>query len=114
MISSPSTRPRAKRSPARTRDGPSLLHIKFMRFMGHYEGDSQTYRPEGEVERLFKTSDPLTIFRDRVTAAGLLEATKFDDIDSQARGLIEEVVSEARAAPEPKVETLLADVYVSY
>ena len=99
---------------ARAGDGPSLLHIKFMRFMGHYEGDSQDYRPEGEVERLFETSDPLKLFRDRVTEAGLLEAKEFDDVDGQARGLIEEAVSEAKAAPEPKTETLLTDVYVSY
>ena len=82
--------------------------------MGHYEGDSQTYRPEGEVERLFETSDPLKLFRDRVTEAGLLEAKEFDDADSAARQLIEEAVSEAKAAPEPKPETLLTDVYVSY
>ena len=99
---------------ARAGEGPSLLHIKFRRFMGHYEGDSQTYRPESEVERLFETSDPLKLFRDRVTEAGLLEAKEFDDADSAVRQLIEEAVSEAKAAPEPKPETLLTDVYVSY
>ena len=99
---------------ARAGEGPSLLHIKFMRFMGHYEGDSQTYRPEGEVERLFETSDPLKLFRDRVTEAGLLDAKEFDDVDSRASSLIDEAVSEAKAAPEPKIETLLTDVYVSY
>ena len=99
---------------ARAGGGPSLLHVKFMRFMGHYEGDSQTYRPEGEVERLFETSDPLKLFRGRVTEAGLLEAKEFDDVEGRARDLIEEAVREAKAAPEPKIETLLTDVYVSY
>ena len=99
---------------ARAGAGPSLLHVKFKRFMGHYEGDAQAYRPEGEVEELFATSDPLKLFRDRVTEAGLLEAQDLDDVDTRARDLMDEAVREAKAAPPPKIETLLTDVYVSY
>ena len=99
---------------ARAGDGPSFIHCKFDRFYGHYEGDPQTYRVDGEVEGLRRDKDPLTLFRARVTEAGLLEDVALDAIDSEALQLIEDAVTEAKAAPEPPIESLLTDVYVSY
>ena len=37
---------------ARSGNGPSLIEHKLDRFFGHFEGDNQSYRPEGEVQRL--------------------------------------------------------------
>ena len=99
---------------ARAGDGPSFIHCKVNRFYGHYEGDPQTYRADGEVERLRRDNDPLTVFRARVTEAGLLEEAALDAIDSEIGELIEVSVAEAKAAPEPAEESLLTDVYVSY
>ncbi len=99
---------------ARAGDGPSFIHCKFNRFYGHYEGDPQTYRAAGEVDRLRRDNDPLTLFRARVGEAGLLEDAALDAIDSEAVELIEEAVAEAKAAPEPPEESLYTDVYVSY
>jgi TPP-dependent pyruvate/acetoin dehydrogenase alpha subunit len=99
---------------ARAGDGPSFIHCKFNRFYGHYEGDPQTYRVDGEVEGLRRDKDPLTLFRARVTEAGLLEELALDAVDSEALQLIDDAVTEAKAAPEPPIESLLTDVYVSY
>ena len=50
--SSPSTRRPARRSRrARAGGGPTLLECKVNRYYGHFEGDQQTYRAPGEVER---------------------------------------------------------------
>lgn len=99
---------------ARNGGGPALLECKTNRFYGHFEGDAQTYRPAGEVENLRAHHDCLKIFRQRVTEAGMLTDAELDAVDRDVAELIERSVQEAKAAPQPPVEALLADVYVSY
>ncbi len=99
---------------ARNGDGPSLLEFKLNRYYGHFEGDAQTYRGKDEVKKLRDQKDCLTLFRRRVGEAGLLEAADFDEIDAEAKDLIERSVAKAKAAAYPKPEALLTDVYKSY
>ena len=99
---------------ARAGDGPSLLEFKLNRYFGHFEGDAQTYRGKDEVKTLRDTKDCLTLFRARVSEAGLLDAPQMDAIDADIRALIADTVARAKAAPYPAAETLLTDVYVSY
>ena len=101
-------------SRARAGEGPTLIHCELSRFYGHYEGEAQTYRGAGEVERLRRERDPLTVFQTRVTEAGLLDATALAAVDSEVGTLIDEAVAAAEAAPPPPVKSLLTDVYVSY
>jgi pyruvate dehydrogenase E1 component alpha subunit len=54
------------------------------------------------------------LFRQRVTGAGLVEEEELDRIDEEARSLIDDAVREAKEAPEPDPDKLVADVYVSY
>jgi pyruvate dehydrogenase E1 component alpha subunit len=49
-----------------------------------------------------------------VSEAGLLEAAEFDEVDAEAKDLIERSVAKAKAASYPKPEALLTDVYKSY
>ncbi len=99
---------------ARNGEGPSLLHVKLNRYYGHFEGDAMTYRAPGEVEKLRAEKDCLKLFRQRVTETGLLEAEQLDEIEQQAKALIDEAVKESVAAPPPSAEDLLTDVYVKY
>jgi TPP-dependent pyruvate/acetoin dehydrogenase alpha subunit len=99
---------------ARAGGGPTLIECKGMRYFGHFEGDQQTYRGEGEVEELRRTRDCLSAFRRRVTEAGILDEGELGGIDESVRALIEESVSEAKAAPDPTADDVLTDVYVSY
>ncbi len=99
---------------ARAGDGPSLLHVKFARIYGHFEGDAMAYRGEGEVEKLRKEKDPLKFFRQRVTEIGLLEAKDLDDIDQSIARELDDVVAAADSALPPDSADLLSDVYVTY
>ena len=99
---------------ARKGDGPSLIHVKLNRYFGHFEGDAQSYRADGETDRLRKEFDALSFFRQKVTEAGLLEAGEMDDIDSQVGSLIDQAVAEAESAPRGTEADLLTDVYLSY
>jgi TPP-dependent pyruvate/acetoin dehydrogenase alpha subunit len=100
---------------ARGGGGPTLLETKTGRFMGHYEGDQQTYREDGEVERLRGDSDSLKIFRARTISSGALSEAELDEIDAAVVELIDSAVEKARSDPEPDpAQDLLTDVYVSY
>ena len=98
----------------RAGNGPASIELDTERFYGHFEGDPQRYRGPGELDRIREERDCLKAFREKVTAAGLLADADLDAIDAEALALIEEAVTEARAAPAPDLSTLLTDVYVSY
>ncbi len=99
---------------AREGGGPALVECKVNRYFGHFEGDAQTYRAENEVENVRREKDCLDLFKGRVTSAGLVEESEISEIDDEVKSLIEESVTEAKAAPEPGEDKLLTDVYVSY
>jgi pyruvate dehydrogenase E1 component alpha subunit len=99
---------------ARNGGGPTLLECKVMRYYGHFEGDQQTYRGDGEVEALRRDRDCLNAFRRRVTEAGIVEAEELTEIDEAAARLMDEAVREAKAAPDPTPADVLTDVYVRY
>jgi acetoin:2,6-dichlorophenolindophenol oxidoreductase subunit alpha len=99
---------------ARKGEGPSLVHVRFSRYYGHFEGDAMTYRRHDEVPRLREDRDCLTLFRKRVTGAALLEEQDFDAIDREVDRLIDGATAEAKATAMPAEEDLLTDVYVTY
>jgi len=94
--------------------GPAAVELDTERFYGHFEGDPQNYRGPNEVKRLRETRDCLTNFRNHVSSKRLLDLALLDRIDAEVAGLIEEAVIEARAAPVPRAEDVLEDVYAIY
>jgi acetoin:2,6-dichlorophenolindophenol oxidoreductase subunit alpha len=99
---------------AREGAGPSVLHVKFMRHYGHFEGDAMTYRGIREVDDLKADKDCLKLFRQRVSEAGLLEGDQLDAIDGEVKSLIDQALAAAKAAPPPTEADLMTDVYASY
>jgi len=99
---------------ARSGKGPAAIEASAPRFYGHFEGDPQLYRAEGEVDRLRANSDCLTLFRNRVVEAALLDAKALDAATAEIRKQIDAAVVAARAAPPPGAGDLMTDVYVSY
>jgi acetoin:2,6-dichlorophenolindophenol oxidoreductase subunit alpha len=99
---------------ARGGGGATLLECKTMRYYGHFEGDQQTYRGEGEVENLRRTRDCLLAFANRVTDAALMDRSELSEIDKEVKTLIDEAVDEAKAAADPDRAEVGTDVYVSY
>ena len=99
---------------ARGGEGPSLIHIKTARFYGHFVGDAQTYRGEGEVEKLRAEKDCLKLFREKVVGAALLSDEELDTIFEEERQRIETATLASHAAPRATKADLMADVYGSY
>ena len=99
---------------AREGGGPSLLECKMIRFFGHFEGDAQTYRAEGENEFNRANHDCLQHFRARVTEAGVIGDDELNAIDGEVLSSIDNAVEQAVAAPLPTAADLTTDVYVNY
>jgi pyruvate dehydrogenase E1 component alpha subunit len=97
---------------ARNGGGPTLLECKVMRYYGHFEGDQQTYRGEGEVEALRRDRDCLSAFVRRVS--DIVDAGELSAIDDATARLMDEAVREAKAGPDPTPADVLTDVYVRY
>jgi pyruvate dehydrogenase E1 component alpha subunit len=94
--------------------GPAAVELDTERFYGHFEGDPQRYRGQGEVARLRETRDCLKIFRATTAKDGSVAAKDLDAIDAEVMKLIEDAVVEARSAPPPRAEEVVEDVYVTY
>ena len=99
---------------ARSGEGPSLIHIKTARFYGHFVGDAQTYRGDGEIEKLRAEKDCLKVFREKVVETGLLTDEQLDGIFEEEKNRIADATSAAHAAPRATEADLMTDVYGSY
>ena len=98
----------------RSGDGPAAVEFDTERFFGHFEGDPQRYRGEGELDRIREARDCLKNFRKSVTEAKLLTDADLDTLDVEVLAAIEASVVAARAAPRPTAADVLTDVYISY
>ena len=97
----------------RAGNGPAAIELDTERFFGHFEGDPQRYRGDGELDRIRAERDALQIFRAAADERGLKSAD-LDAIDEEVAALIDKAVTEARAAPAPDPKDVDSDVYVSY
>ncbi|MCA0900546.1 thiamine pyrophosphate-dependent dehydrogenase E1 component subunit alpha [Microbulbifer agarilyticus] len=93
--------------------GPVTIEANVPRFKGHFEGDPQAYRGDGEIERLMKDEDCLVIARKAAIKNKLASAKELDAIDEEIASYINEVTEAALAAPAPGDEELLTNVYSS-
>ena len=95
---------------ARSGEGPQLVEALTSRWRGHYEGDSQSYRPPGEVEE-WTARDPLVLFRDSTISLSLLTAEEADGALVSGGSDAEEAVATARDDPFPEPDAALLGLY---
>ena len=99
---------------ARNGEGPSLIHIKTARFYGHFVGDAQTYRGDGEIDKLRAEKDCLNLFREKVVETGLLTGEQLDEIFEEEKTRVADATAASHAAPRATEANLMTDVYASY
>jgi pyruvate dehydrogenase E1 component alpha subunit len=97
---------------ARAGEGPTLLECKTYRFRGHFVGDPLVYRSKEESEDWIQNRDPLPTFEAHVVEAGLLEVEALRRVDGEVAEELAAAVDAAEAAPLPRPEDVLSDVYV--
>jgi pyruvate dehydrogenase E1 component alpha subunit len=93
-------------SSVRAGGGPLFLELSTYRFRAHSMYDPDLYRPKEEIER-WKQRDPVSTFRARCVADGLLDDKACDELEARAVAAVDAAVEFAEhGTPEP-VEDLL-------
>ncbi len=96
---------------ARSGQGPVYIVAETRRIEGHYVGDPEVYRPKGEAKE-WKQGDPIPRFRAHLEEAVGVKASELDAIEAEVVAEMEQVVEDAKAAPDPAPEDALRHVYV--
>lgn len=96
---------------ARAGDGPSLIEIETFRLAGHFMGDAEAYRPEGEKQAL-QARDALPRFRAWLLAQGHAIEADLIALEHEADARVRRAFGNARAAPEPQPEEALEHVFI--
>jgi pyruvate dehydrogenase E1 component alpha subunit len=92
---------------AREGRGPAFLLCETERLTGHYVGDAQVYRDKEELRELRETRDPVHNLRERLE----LSDEEWEPLDAEARQVVEEAVTFAKAGTDPKPEAALLNIY---
>lgn len=98
---------------ARSGQGPSIVENKTYRYRGHFEGDPQKYRSPEEVEGFKKERDPILAFAGRLKKEKALTDRSEKALKAEVAGIIDEALRYAQAAPLPRPEEALDDVYAN-
>ena len=99
---------------AREGKGPSVIEAEAVRFGGHFIGDPQNYRAEGELDKLREEKVCLKIFRAKVVTDFDIKEEELDGIDKEVETLIDETAKSGISAPMPDAKELNSDVYLNY
>jgi pyruvate dehydrogenase E1 component alpha subunit len=95
---------------ARSGAGPTLLEVKTDRYMGHFQGDAEVYRPKGEAAELRK-DDPIPALAAVLRARGLLDDAKDAAIRAQAQQRVASAFEFARQSSYPQAQEALEHVF---
>jgi len=96
---------------AREGAGPTLLEIETCRLEGHFMGDAEQYRPQGEVEQL-KAVDPIVRYRQRLLDQGV-SAGELDAGEARVRDEVAAAFAFARGSSAPAPRTAYEKVFVT-
>jgi pyruvate dehydrogenase E1 component alpha subunit len=90
--------------------GPEFLECRTYRFRAHSMFDAELYRDKAEVEA-WKQRDPIRLLAERITEAGVLDATARAALEADVEAEIGRAVAFAEAGTWEPVEQLTRDVY---
>ena len=95
---------------AREGHGPVMVEIVTYRHRGHSMSDPAKYRPEGELEHMKQTSDPLVLAENRLAERGT-PAADLARVRAEVDALAQDAWDFAESSPEPDTSKLYDYVY---
>jgi pyruvate dehydrogenase E1 component alpha subunit len=95
---------------ARRGEGPTLIEVKTDRYLGHFQGDPEIYRPKGEVAELRK-NDPIPRLAAQLRDAGMTQ-TDQDALVARVKAEVADAYRFAQTSPYPVPEEALQHVFV--
>jgi len=98
---------------ARKESKPSIIEISTYRYYGHSVADANAkkYRTPEEIENYKQNHDPITLFRRRLVAEGVLTEEQADQINKEASDEAAASCKFADESPAPTVADVMTDVY---
>ena len=97
---------------AKQKNTPIFLEFKNYRFSGQYEGDTQLYQPQEEIDKA-KQNDPIKLAKENSSKYGL-NKNDLEKIINEAIEEVDKAFDFADTQPWPQPEDALEDVYVNY
>ena len=97
---------------ARSGAGPSLIEVKTDRYLGHFQGDAEVYRPKGEVAEL-RTHDPIPALASLLRQQGVLDNLTDSRIRGRSQQLVADAYAFARASAYPQPAEASQHVFVA-
>lgn len=96
---------------ARSGGGPTIIEVKTDRFLGHFQGDGEVYRPKEEVAKL-RERDPLVKFAALLREEGIADDARIEEIEARSSQTVSDAYDFARESPYPDPEEALENVFV--
>jgi TPP-dependent pyruvate/acetoin dehydrogenase alpha subunit len=96
---------------ARRGEGPTLIEIKTDRYLGHFQGDPEVYRPKDEVAELRK-ADPIKKLAGDLKARSMMTDAEEQAIVARAKKRVADAFAFARKSEYPAAQDALNDVFV--
>ena len=98
-------------SRARRGGGPTLIEVQTDRYLGHFQGDAEVYRPKGEPDKL-REHDPIPKLAAAMREQGVLDDARDEKIKSRAEQRVTAAYEFARESPLPDPAEALDHVFV--
>ncbi|MGD9606783.1 MAG: thiamine pyrophosphate-dependent dehydrogenase E1 component subunit alpha [Leucobacter sp.] len=95
---------------ARSGEGPSLIVIDTNRLRGAFEGDNQSYRPDGELDTAAE-QDALPVYQALLLSEGVVSREWIDEQHRLAQAVFDEALAFAESSPFPSAETAMEGVF---
>jgi TPP-dependent pyruvate/acetoin dehydrogenase alpha subunit len=95
---------------ARRGGGATLIEVKTDRYMGHFQGDAEVYRPKGEVGDLRK-NDPIPALAGTLRARGQLDDAKDQMLRARVHAQVTRAFEFARQSAYPQPREALEHVF---
>lgn len=96
---------------ARQGGGPTLIEVQTDRYLGHFQGDAEVYRPKGEPDEL-REHDPIPTLAAAMREQGVLDDARDEKIRSRAERRVTAAYEFARESPLPDPAEALEHVFV--
>ena len=97
---------------AKQKNTPIFLEFKNYRFSGQYEGDTQLYQPQEEIDKA-KQNDPIKLAKENSSKYGL-NKNDLEKIINEAKEEVDKAFDFADTQPRPQPEDALEEVYVNF
>ncbi len=99
-------------SEAKQKNTPIFLEFKNYRFSGQYEGDTQLYQPQEEIDKA-RQNDPIKLAKENSSKYDL-NKNDLEKIINEAKEEVDKAFDFADTQPWPQPEDALEEVYVNY